>query len=155
MAVQAAPIQETIKCNLRYLRAKRALDIALTMLLLPLFGIAMLIIAVLVLLDSPGPIFFRQKRIGQDGIEFDFLKFRSMYVDNNDCSHRTAIQQFMSGQSINTNATTINPYKLVGDPRITRIGKIIRKTSLDELPQFFNVLRGEMSLVGPRPPLPY
>jgi lipopolysaccharide/colanic/teichoic acid biosynthesis glycosyltransferase len=155
MVVQSAPVQETIPVSPAYLRSKRVLDITLTMLFLPCFCIVLVIIAVLIRLDSPGPIFFRQKRIGQNGVEFDFLKFRSMYVNTNDASHQEAVQQFIQGKQLNTDKQTANHYKLGTDRRITRVGKFIRKTSLDELPQFFNVLHGEMSLVGPRPPLPY
>jgi len=155
MVVQSAPVQETIQLSSTYLRSKRTLDIALTLLLLPGFCIVLVIIAVLIRMDSPGPIFFRQKRIGQNGVEFDFLKFRSMYVHTNDASHQEAVQQFIQGKQLNTDEQTANRYKLGTDRRITRVGKFIRKTSLDELPQFFNVLQGEMSLVGPRPPLPY
>ncbi|HLI69183.1 MAG TPA: sugar transferase [Ktedonobacteraceae bacterium] len=155
MLVQSAPAQETISFSPGYLRAKRVLDIALTLLLLPFVGLVMIVVALLIRLDSEGPILFRQKRVGQDGVEFELLKFRSMYVNNDDASHRAAIEQFMNGEAINNNTRTLNRYKLGTDQRITRVGKFIRKTSLDELPQFFNVLRGEMSLVGPRPPVPY
>lgn len=155
MVVQSPPKQEAIILNSGYLRTKRVLDLTFTLLLLPFFCLVMAIIALLIRLDSKGPIFFRQKRIGQNGVEFDFLKFRSMYVNNDDTSHRTAIQQFMNGEQIDNSTHTTNHYKLLTDSRITRVGKFIRKTSLDELPQFLNVLRGDMSLVGPRPPLPY
>jgi lipopolysaccharide/colanic/teichoic acid biosynthesis glycosyltransferase len=139
----------------RYLRIKRIMDITFTLLLFPLLGLVMAVIALLIRLDSEGPILFRQRRIGQNGVAFEFLKFRSMYTGSDDAAHRAAIEHFMNGQTLNQDATSGSPYKLGADPRITRIGKFIRKTSLDELPQFFNVLRGEMSLVGPRPPLPY
>ena len=154
MVVQSAPVQETIRINPGYQRAKRTLDLAVTLFLLPFCCLVMGMIALLIRLDSPGPIFFRQKRVGQQGVEFDFLKFRSMYVNNDDAAHRTAVERFMSGQLLDGSSTT-TPYKLGTDRRITRVGAFIRKTSLDELPQFFNVLRGDMSLVGPRPPLPY
>jgi lipopolysaccharide/colanic/teichoic acid biosynthesis glycosyltransferase len=83
------------------------------------------------------------------------FKFRSMYINNDDARHREAIKQYMNGEKLNDARDGCNPYKLESDPRITRVGRFIRKTSIDELPQVFNVLQGEMSLVGPRPPLPY
>lgn len=155
MLVQSAPPQETISLNPGYLRAKRLLDVTITLLLLPLFCLVVPMIALLIRLDSRGPILYRQKRIGQNGVAFDFFKFRSMYVNTDDTLHRTATQSFMNGEQFNHGSPTANLYKLNDDRRITRIGKFIRKTSLDELPQFLNVLRGEMSLVGPRPPLDY
>jgi lipopolysaccharide/colanic/teichoic acid biosynthesis glycosyltransferase len=155
MIVQSAPTLETIRIQPSYQRSKRLLDISLTILLLPVLAPIMLLIALCIRFDSPGPILYRQKRTGQDGVEFDLFKFRSMYVNNDDVTHRVAIQRFMNGHQINEDAQGTNLYKLGSDKRITRIGKFIRKTSLDELPQFFNVFRGEMSLVGPRPPLSY
>jgi lipopolysaccharide/colanic/teichoic acid biosynthesis glycosyltransferase len=155
MFVQTAPTQEKISLNPGYLRAKRVMDLTIALLLLPFCCLVMAVIALLIRLDSEGPIIFRQKRLGQDGAEFEFLKFRSMYVNSDDATHRTAIEQFMTGQSINGSAKAANRYKMGNDHRITRVGKFIRKTSLDELPQLFNVLRGHMSLVGPRPPIPY
>jgi len=155
MIIQSAPTQETISLSPSYLRAKRILDITVTLLLLPVLCLVMALIALVIRLDSEGPIFFRQKRLGQNGSEFEFLKFRSMYVNNDDAAHRNAIEQFMQGERINASANSANHYKIVADRRITRVGKFLRKTSLDELPQFLNVLRGEMSLVGPRPALSY
>jgi lipopolysaccharide/colanic/teichoic acid biosynthesis glycosyltransferase len=155
------PVQAVLECDVKidlrpgYQRIKRVLDVVLTLLLLPFLSPIMLVIALLIRFDSPGPVFYRQKRIGQNGDEFDFFKFRSMYVNNDDAFHRIAVQRFIDGRQVNCGAQNINPYKLDKDKRITRVGKFLRKTSLDELPQFFNVLRGEMSLVGPRPPLPY
>lgn len=153
MLVQTATTLETIRIQRGYQRAKRVLDVTLTLLLLPFLAPIMLIIGLLIRLDSPGPIFYKQQRIGKDGAPFLFFKFRSMYVNNDETTHRTAIQQYMQGQQIGCDEA--NPFKLTKDSRITRIGRFIRKTSLDELPQFLNVLSGEMSLVGPRPPVAY
>src|SRR5256884_5132676 len=155
MAVLSPPIETVISFNLGYLKAKRILDILFTLLILIPLCIVLIIVALLIRLDSKGPIFFRQKRAGLNGKEFYMIKFRSMYVNSDDSAHRTAIMQYMNGVSLNGHARTDTPYKLVNDPRVTRIGRFIRKTSIDELPQFLNVLRGEMTLVGPRPPVPY
>jgi len=153
MAILSPPNQNIIGFNPGYLRAKRLLDIVFTVLILLPLCVFLVIIAVLVRLDSKGPAFFRQRRVGLNGIEFDVFKFRSMYVNCDDSVHREAIKQYMNGAALNGDEN--NLYKLVDDPRVTRVGRFIRKTSIDELPQFFNVLRGEMTLVGPRPPLPY
>ncbi len=155
MIVQSPSIEKILTLDIHYLRNKRRMDILFSLLLFPFLCCAMAFIALLIRLDSPGPIFFRQKRVGQNGTEFDFLKFRSMYVNCDDTNHRTAIDRFMRGNVIDESADNAAPFKIKGDPRVTRVGKFIRKTSLDELPQFLNVLRGEMSLVGPRPPLAY
>jgi lipopolysaccharide/colanic/teichoic acid biosynthesis glycosyltransferase len=155
MAILSPPNQNTINLDPGYLRAKRLLDILFTLLILLPLCIVMAFVAVLIRIDSEGPIFFRQKRVGSNGVEFDMFKFRSMYVNSDDSAHREAIKQYINGTTLNGEVDTDNLYKLVDDPRVTRIGRFIRKTSIDELPQFFNVLRGEMTLVGPRPPLPY
>ena len=155
MATLSPLTRDRISLNSSYLRSKRILDILFTLVILIPFCLVMLIVAVMIRLDSRGPIFFRQRRVGQDGIEFDIFKFRSMYVDCDDSAHREAMKQYMSGATINGDVKTNNVYKLVNDPRVTRVGRFIRKTSIDELPQFINVLRGEMTLVGPRPPIPY
>jgi len=154
MVVRSAPIQ-TISINTNYLRIKRLFDIAFVLFIAPLVLLIGVIIALLIRLDSKGPIFFRQKRVGQNGEEFEMLKFRSMYPDSSDQRHRESIAKYMSGEKVNEGTTTALSYKLVNDDRITRVGQIIRRLSLDELPQFWNVLRGEMTLVGPRPPVPY
>ena len=155
MAVLSPPTQKMISVDPGYLRTKRILDIVFTLLILLPLCIVMAILAVLIRIDSKGPIFFRQKRVGLDGVEFDMFKFRSMYVNADDSAHREVIKQYMNGETLNGKIDTENLYKLVDDPRVTRIGRFIRKTSIDELPQFINVLRGEMTLVGPRPPIPY
>ncbi|TMD92114.1 MAG: sugar transferase, partial [Chloroflexi bacterium] len=151
MAVQTAPIQ-TISLKLSYERAKRVLDIVFTLCIAVPVLLFSAVIALLILADSEGPILYRQKRVGRNGAEFEMLKFRSMYVKNDDSKHREAIKHYMNGSKLNND--TNSPYKIYNDPRVTKVGKFIRLTSLDELPQFLNVLRGEMSLVGPRPPLP-
>lgn len=133
---------------------KRAVDIlgsgALLLLLSPVF----LLIAALIKLKSPGPIFFRQVRVGQKAKPFTMLKFRSMHVNADSKVHQQYVTQFIKsgGQA---EAGTSQVFKLTNDPRITPLGHLLRKTSLDELPQLWNVLRGDMSLVGPRPPLFY
>ena len=152
MAVQSAPIQ-SISLKLSYERAKRVLDIVFTLCIAVPVLLFSAVIALLILADSEGPILYRQKRVGRNGAEFEMLKFRSMYVKNDDSKHREAIKHYMNGSKLNND--TNSPYKIYDDPRVTKVGKFIRSTSLDELPQFLNVLRGEMSLVGPRPPLPY
>jgi len=155
MAILSPPTQDAIRFNPGYLRSKRLLDILFTILIFLPLCLLMVVIALCIRLDSKGPVFFRQKRVGQKGKKFDMLKFRSMYVDCDDRAHREAIKQYMNGATINGEADTDNTYKLDNDPRVTRIGRLLRKTSLDEFPQFINVLRGEMTLVGPRPPVPY
>jgi lipopolysaccharide/colanic/teichoic acid biosynthesis glycosyltransferase len=144
-----------IHLNARYLRVKRAFDVIFTLLISPFVLTVGAIIALCIKLDSKGPVFFRQRRVGQNGVEFEMLKFRSMYVNSDQLLHREKIISYMNGQKLNDDATGAMSYKIIDDPRITRVGRFIRKTSLDELPQFWNVLRGEMTLVGPRPPLTY
>jgi len=153
MAILSPPTQSIISSNPGYLRAKRLIDIFFSALILLPLCIFMVMIAVLIRLDSKGPAFFRQKRVGLNGKEFDMFKFRSMHANCDDSVHREAIKQYMNGEAINGHGN--NPYKLIDDNRVTRVGRFIRKWSIDELPQFINVLLGEMTLVGPRPPLPY
>jgi lipopolysaccharide/colanic/teichoic acid biosynthesis glycosyltransferase len=116
-----------------------------------------LIISAAVKLSSPGPVFFRQKRVGRFGKTFILLKFRSMYVNNDAAVHENYVKQLISGKAERQpgECGKDGVFKLTRDSRITRVGSFLRRTSLDELPQFVNVLRGEMSLVGPRPPLAY
>jgi lipopolysaccharide/colanic/teichoic acid biosynthesis glycosyltransferase len=132
---------------------KRAIDIAGSLSAMLLFLPIFVIIAIVVKLTSPGPVFFCQKRVGQHGKLFDFYKFRSMYLNNDQELHREYITHLIEGSKHAQRSNGM--YKLESDPRVTRVGRFLRKSSLDELPQFFNVLRGDMSLVGPRPPLPY
>jgi lipopolysaccharide/colanic/teichoic acid biosynthesis glycosyltransferase len=134
--------------------AKRGLDILGSLMLLALFAPLLLVIFAAVKWTSPGPAFFRQVRIGRRGKRFTMLKFRSMYVNAGHGLHQDYVTWFIksSGQQPRTGNEV---FKLTDDPRITPAGHFLRKTSLDELPQFWNVLRGDMSLVGPRPPLPF
>lgn len=135
---------------------KRVIDIVCSSLLLLIFGIPMLIIAALIRLDSKGPALFRQTRIGQHGKPFTCLKFRSMSVACNSAVHEKYVTDFIRGQADkNPSGSGKAIFKLTQDSRVTRVGKYLRKTSLDELPQFLNVLAGQMSLVGPRPPISY
>jgi lipopolysaccharide/colanic/teichoic acid biosynthesis glycosyltransferase len=155
MAVLSPPTRSTININPGYLRFKRIFDIVFTLLIFIPLVVVIAIFAVLIRIDSKGPVFFRQKRVGRNGVEFSMLKLRSMYVDSDDSVHRESIKLYMNGEALNVKGDSDNQFKLVDDPRVTRVGRFIRKTSLDELPQFINVLQGEMTLVGPRPPLPY
>jgi len=136
---------------------KRAMDIVSSILALtivsPLFGI----ISIAIKLTSKGPILFKQERVGRYGLRFKLLKFRSMKCVNDPSIHREYVRRFIAGEAdpavVGHDQNVV--YKLQDDARVTRVGKFLRKTSLDELPQFINVLKGEMSLVGPRPPIPY
>ena len=136
---------------------KRAMDILGSALLLVVAAPVFLLIALAIKLSSQGPVLFRQRRIGQYGKPFTFLKFRSMYVDNDAGVHRKYVTQLIAGQAQRnpSNGNGGGVYKITNDARITRVGSFLRRSSLDELPQFLNVLKGEMSLVGPRPPIPY
>jgi lipopolysaccharide/colanic/teichoic acid biosynthesis glycosyltransferase len=106
---------------------------------------------------SKGPVIYKQERLGRFGARFKCLKFRTMYSNNDPKIHQEYVQKFIAGKDgLNNSEGSDKPvYKLVKDPRVTFVGGLLRKTSLDELPQFWNVLRGDMSLVGPRPPVPY
>ncbi len=135
---------------------KRGTDICGSLLLLIVLSPVFFAIAAAIKLTSRGPVLFRQQRIGEHGKAFTFLKFRSMYVNNDASQHKEYVRKLIAGQADQqTNAEGEGIFKLTNDPRITPVGNFLRRTSLDELPQFLNVLRGDMSLVGPRPPEPY
>lgn len=138
---------------------KRTLDIIGGILGIILFSPFFIIVPILIKTTSKGPVFFRQERLGQFGKKFYFLKFRSMHVNNDSKIHQEYIKKFIKEQGSydkgNGNGDKSAVFKIKNDPRVTPVGRFIRKTSLDELPQFFNVLKGEMSLVGPRPPIEY
>lgn len=138
---------------------KRVMDIMGSSILLMIGSPVLLVVALAVKLSSKGPVLYRQERVGQFGKPFTFLKFRSMYVDNDPTVHKDYVMQLIAGQAQrhpeNGSGNGIGVYKLTKDRRITRVGGFLRRSSLDELPQLFNVLKGEMSLVGPRPAIPY
>lgn len=139
------------------LMAKRVIDIMGSSFVLLLCAPAMIAVALAVKLSSRGPVLFRQKRVGQYGKNFTFLKFRSMYVNNDSTVHKEYVRKLIESDAADMaqSCDKGTVYKLTNDRRITPIGKFIRRTSLDELPQLLNVLKGDMSLVGPRPPIPY
>jgi lipopolysaccharide/colanic/teichoic acid biosynthesis glycosyltransferase len=133
---------------------KRVMDIILASLLLLLLSPVMLVIAVMIRVTSPGGALFQQVRIGHGRSPFVMLKFRTMQQGLDDAIHRAYVTAMLGGRA-NPADPERGIYKLTSDPRVTSIGRILRKSSLDELPQLVNVLRGEMSLVGPRPVLPW
>lgn len=145
---------------------KRGFDIVLSLMALIVLSPIFLVISIAIKLDSAGPVIFRQQRVrgSQDPRDphperstFTFCKFRSMYADADQSTHREYATQFINGnhKAVNNGNKKAPIYKMTRDKRVTRVGRILRRTSLDELPQLLNVLRGEMSLVGPRPALPY
>jgi exopolysaccharide biosynthesis polyprenyl glycosylphosphotransferase len=135
---------ETTPSDIVPLAAKRAFDLVLSSAALLVLAPVFLVFAVAIRLESPGPVLFRQRRVGVNGREFMLYKFRSMYQDAEARLESLRARNEVSGPV----------FKIRDDPRVTRVGRFMRRTSIDELPQFWNVLRGEMSVVGPRPPLP-
>ena len=127
-----------------YNLSKKIIDFSLSAVALVILSPLLLIVAILIKLESNGPVIFSQKRVGLNGKEFKMYKFRSMVVNAEELKEKLAKQNEMSGPM----------FKMKDDPRVTKIGKFIRKTSIDELPQLINILKGDMSLVGPRPSLP-
>jgi lipopolysaccharide/colanic/teichoic acid biosynthesis glycosyltransferase len=138
-----------------YDEMKRGLDILGSLALLVMLSPLLLLIAALMKLTSRGPVFFRQARIGQQAKPFTILKFRTMNLDADHTPHHQFVTQFIKSSAQVHESGKDAPFKIANDPRVTPIGRILRKTSFDELPQLWNVLRGDMSLVGPRPPLQY
>lgn len=144
MATAAKSVQATASASRAYLVAKRAMDLLGSGLALLFLAPVFTVVALIIKLEDGGPVFFSQKRVGKGGREFKFYKFRSMCVDAE--AKRAALKEATEDDSVR--------FKMTRDPRITRIGRIIRRFSIDEMPQFINVLLGDMSLVGPRPALP-
>ena len=139
------------------LRVKQGVDVAGSALALILCAPLFLVIALAIKTTSRGPVLFRQRRVGQYGRCFTFLKFRSMHTDNDHSVHKEYVTKLIAGQVDHTSSggSCNGVYKLTNDRRVTGVGKFLRRTSLDELPQLINVLKGDMSLVGPRPAIPY
>ena len=146
-----------VKSKSLQITVKRMMDILGSLVGLLISSPLMLVTAIAIKITSPGPIIFKQSRLGMKGVRFPFYKFRSMYWNVDDRIHREYVTNLIKGEleKINQRDEETPLFKMKSDPRVTRVGRIIRKTSIDELPQFFNVLKGEMSLVGPRPPLSY
>jgi len=153
-------VQESLRYRL-YLVTKRILDVVIASIALVLAAPLMLVVGLAIKLDSPGPILFKQQRVkglGPDGkpILFTFYKFRSMYHNADSSVHQKFMSDFINGNGrLHKDGNGKAMYKLAADRRVTRVGRFIRKTSLDELPQLINVIKGDMSLVGPRPAIPY
>lgn len=137
--------------------SKRSIDILGSLLGLLIFSPVFLVASIIIKFCSAGPVFFRQERVGKGGKIFRIYKFRTMTVKNDESEHREYMKQFIHGQAqaVKDETSGMKVFKLTNDARVTPIGKFLRKTSLDEVPQFINVLLGDMSLVGPRPPIPY
>ena len=133
--------------------ARRTLDLVTAITVLILLAPVLAVIAVLVRLETPGSPIFRQRRLGRNEVPFTVYKFRTMGADASPECHRAYVTALISGEAQSRGARSL--YKLADDDRVTRVGRFLRRTSLDELPQLINVVRGEMSLVGPRPVIPY
>jgi lipopolysaccharide/colanic/teichoic acid biosynthesis glycosyltransferase len=134
--------------------ACRLLDLVVAAAMLALLLPLMVAVAVAIRIDSRGPVLFRQRRVGRDQAPFTVNKFRTMHADASDKVHQEFVVSLIAGE-VPAQGNDGARFKLSSDPRVTRVGRILRKTSLDELPQLLNVLRGHMSLVGPRPAIPY
>jgi lipopolysaccharide/colanic/teichoic acid biosynthesis glycosyltransferase len=134
---------------------RRLLDLAIAGLMLLLTAPFLLAVMLIIKLDSPGPAIFRQRRIGRGEHPFTVHKFRTMYAEADPAPHREYIAQLVGGAAANRANDGQSLFKLAVDDRVTPVGRFLRKTSIDELPQLWNVLRGDMSLVGPRPVVPY
>lgn len=148
--------EDALRASTIAVSLKRAVDLAFSLCVV-VFGLPFyLLLAVLIKLTSEGPVLYVQDRVGKDEYPFKLYKFRTMTTGNNDNAHRDFTKNFINGNAkgqVDENGNRL--FKITSDPRVTSIGKFLRRTSLDELPQFINVLKGEMTLVGPRPPLVY
>jgi len=139
-----------------YLASKRTLDVVLSALVLVVLLPLWLLIALLIKFSSPGPVFYRGTVIGKGGRSLRYYKFRTMRADSDNKAHKEWLEKFVKEDAaFSQDASGKQVFKVVNDPRITSVGRYLRKLSLDEVPQMINVLLGDMSLVGPRPPVPY
>jgi undecaprenyl-phosphate galactose phosphotransferase len=137
------------------LALKRLMDVIVSLVLLVVLLPVFLLVAVLIKATSSGPVLFKQVRIGKNGRRFNFYKFRTMVANADAAQHKEFLKQFIDGKVAGERPDRAKVYKITNDARVTKIGALLRRTSIDEFPQLLNVLRGEMSLVGPRPSLPY
>jgi len=144
----------TANVEFRHETTKRILDLVICLIAVIVCGPLVLLLCGLVRLTSPGPAVFKQERLGRDKRPFTMLKLRTMRTGNNDKIHRDYVTKLLTDDKPPTGGSS-GLFKLDSDPRVTRLGSFLRRTSLDELPQIFNVLKGQMSLVGPRPVLPW
>jgi len=141
---------------IRYADLKPVIDRILAFVSLLVLSPIFILIALCVVIDSPGGAFFRQERVGKDGKRFTIYKFRSMKINNDDSKYRSYIKRYiLHNASYNLNQNGQRIYKVDDDSQVTRFGTLLRKTNLDELPQLINVFKGEMSFVGPRPDVPF
>lgn len=156
-SVAGIPLLGMRRCNIRGSNriAKRLFDVIVAALGLVLVSPLLAVVAAAIKLSSKGPVFFSQDRVGVYGDSFKFFKFRSMHVNNDDSIHRAYIKKMINQGEAASEDGEEKVYKIKRDPRLIPIGAFIRRYSIDELPQLFNVLRGDMSLIGPRPPIPY
>jgi lipopolysaccharide/colanic/teichoic acid biosynthesis glycosyltransferase len=148
--------KQGIRHLLTYQLWKSFSDRVIALMVLVILSPVMVIIALIIRIDSPGNPIFRQERVGRDGCTFFINKFRTMHIDNDDNEYRAYLGRYIlenAPYQIDENKQPI--YKVINDARVTRFGAILRKTNLDELPQFFNILMGKMSLIGPRPDIPF
>jgi lipopolysaccharide/colanic/teichoic acid biosynthesis glycosyltransferase len=150
VAVRDDAVATTAEPDRTWQRVKRPLDVVLALVLLIVLAPLLLVIAIAVKVSSPGPVLFRQRRIGLGMQEFTMLKFRTMHDGVSESTHKAYIAELAAGA-----ASGEGLRKLTVDPRVTGVGRLLRKASLDELPQLLNVLMGTMSLIGPRPAIPY
>ncbi len=134
---------------------KTVLDAVVSGLLIAVLSPVLLLTILSIMITSRGPVIFTQRRVGLNGKVFKFYKFRTMYHENDDSIHRAYSKRLINGLGVPKDENTKGAFKMTKDPRITPLGHFLRKSSLDELPQLFNVLKGDMSLVGPRPPIEY